>query len=128
TSVVLSHAHIDHSGNLPGLIKEGYRGPIDTTSTTIDLCNPMLKDSAHIQEGDAEFINRRRNRRKMVGAPMGAEPIAPLYTQEDAEQVLRQFRPVKLHEPQLLEGSANDAGFRVSLTNAGHMLGSACVL
>jgi len=128
TSVVLSHAHIDHSGNLPGLIRQGYRGPIYTTPTTIDLCNPMLKDSAHIQEGDAEFMNRRRNRRKMIGAPLGAEPIAPLYTQEDAEQVLRQFRPVKLHEPQLLEGSTNDAGFSVSLTNAGHMLGSACVL
>lgn len=128
TSVVLSHAHIDHSGNLPGLIRQGYRGPIYTTPTTIDLCNPMLKDSAHIQEGDAEFMNRRRNRRKMVGAPMGAEPIPPLYTQEDAEQVMRQFKPLKLHQPQLLEGSANDAGFNVSLTNAGHMLGSACVL
>jgi metallo-beta-lactamase family protein len=128
SAVVLSHAHIDHSGNLPGLIKQGYRGPIYTTPTTIDLCNPMLKDSAHIQEGDAEFMNRRRVRRKMIGAPPGAEPVQPLYTQEDAEQVMRQFKPVKLHEPQLLAGSTRDAGFNVSLTNAGHMLGSACVL
>jgi metallo-beta-lactamase family protein len=128
TSVVLSHAHIDHSGNLPGLIRQGYRGPIYTTPTTIDLCDPMLKDSAHIQEGDADFMNRRRGRRRMIGAPPGAEPVQPLYTQEDAEQVLRQFKPVKLHEPQLLDGSTKDEGFSVSLTNAGHMLGSACVL
>ncbi len=128
SAVVLSHAHIDHSGNLPGLVKHGYRGPIYTTPTTIDLCDPMLKDSAHIQEGDAEFMNRRRTRRKLIGAPMGAEPFEPLYTQEDAEQVLRQVRPVNLHVPTLLEGSSKDEGFSISLSNAGHMLGSACVL
>lgn len=128
SSVVLSHAHIDHSGNLPGLIKRGYRGPIYTTPTTIDLCDPMLKDSAHIQEGDAEFMNRRRSRRKMVGAPLGAEPVAPLYTQENAEQVIQQMRPVKLHELQILAGSTKDEGFSIALSNAGHMLGSACVL
>jgi metallo-beta-lactamase family protein len=128
SAVVLSHAHIDHSGNLPGLVKQGYRGPIYTTPTTIDLCDPMLKDSAHIQEGDADFMNRRRSRRRMVGVPEGAEPFAPLYTQDDAEQVMRQMRAVKLHEPALLEGSTKDEGFRVTLSNAGHMLGSACVL
>lgn len=128
SSVVLSHAHIDHSGNLPGLVKQGYRGPIYTTPTTIDLCDPMLKDSAHIQEGDAEFMNRRRHRRKMVGVDPGAEPFEPLYAQEDAEQVLQQMRPVKLHEPTLLNGSTKDEGFSISLTNAGHMLGSTCVL
>lgn len=128
SSVVLSHAHIDHSGNLPGLVKQGYRGPIYTTPTTIDLCDPMLKDSAHIQEGDAEFMNRRRHRRKMVGVDPGAEPFEPLYAQEDAEQVLQQMRPVKLHEPTLLSGSTKDEGFSISLTNAGHMLGSTCVL
>ena len=62
-AVVLSHAHIDHSGDLPLLAKQGYRGPIYTTPATIDLCVPMLKDSAHIQEGDADFMNRRRQRR-----------------------------------------------------------------
>ncbi|RZU40256.1 MBL fold metallo-hydrolase RNA specificity domain-containing protein [Edaphobacter modestus] len=128
SAVVLSHAHIDHSGNLPGLVSQGYRGPIYTTPTTIDLCDPMLKDSAHIQEGDAEFMNRRRFRRKMVGVPLGAEPFEPLYTQEDAEQTLRQMRPIKLHEPTVLAGSTRDEGFSISLTNAGHMLGSASVL
>lgn len=128
SAVVLSHAHIDHSGNLPGLVKQGYRGPIYTTPTTIDLCDPMLKDSAHIQEGDAEFMNRRRERRKMIGAPLGAQPFEPLYTQENAAQVIQQMRPVKLHEPTLLAGSTREEGFAVSLTNAGHMLGSTCVL
>jgi metallo-beta-lactamase family protein len=128
SAVVLSHAHIDHSGNLPGLINQGYRGPIYTTPTTIDLCDPMLKDSAHIQEGDADFMNRRRSRRKMVGAPLGAEPVEPLYTQEDAEQVIRQMRPVNLHEPTVLGGSTKEEGFSISLTDAGHMLGSTCVL
>jgi len=128
SSVVLSHAHIDHSGNLPGLVKQGYRGPIYTTPTTIDLCDPMLKDSAHIQEGDADFMNRRRDRRRRIGAPEGAEPFQPLYTQDDAAQVMRQMKPVKLHEPTVLAGSTKDEGFCVSLTNAGHMLGSACVM
>jgi metallo-beta-lactamase family protein len=128
TAVVLSHAHIDHSGNLASLTKQGYRGPIYTTPSTIDLCNPMLKDSAHIQEGDADFMNRRRGKRRMIGAPEGASPIEPLYTEADAEQVLQQLKPVKLYEPQLLAGSSADAGFSISLTNAGHMLGSTCVL
>ena len=128
TSVVLSHAHIDHSGNLASLTKQGYRGPIYATPSTIDLCNPMLKDSAHIQEGDADFMNRRRGKRRMIGVPEGAAPVEPLYTEADAEQVLQQLKPVKLHEPQLLAGSSQDAGFSISLTNAGHMLGSTCVL
>jgi metallo-beta-lactamase family protein len=128
SAVVLSHAHIDHSGNLPSLVKQGYRGPIYATPSTIDLCGPMLKDSAHIQEGDADFLNRRRGRRRSIGLPPGEEPVQPLYTQEDAEQVSRQFQPVKLHEPQVLAQSTKEAGFNVTLSNAGHMLGSACVL
>lgn len=128
SAVVLSHAHIDHSGNLPGLVKQGYRGPIYTTPATIDLCDPMLKDSAHIQEGDADFMNRRRQRRRMVGVPPGVEPFAPLYTQDDAQQVMRQMRPVNLHESTVLASSTEEEGFRVTLSNAGHMLGSACVL
>ena len=66
-AVVLSHAHIDHSGDLPLLVKQGYRGPIYTTPATVDLCEKMLKDSAHIQESDAEFVNRRTHRRRSIG-------------------------------------------------------------
>jgi metallo-beta-lactamase family protein len=127
-AVVLSHAHIDHSGDLPLLAKQGYRGPIYTTPATIDLCGPMLRDSAHIQESDAEFIDKRYGRRKQIKMPPGPGPVAPLYGQEDAEAVNRLFRPVKLHEPQLLEGSTRDAGFTMMAWNAGHMLGSTCVL
>jgi metallo-beta-lactamase family protein len=127
-AVVLSHAHIDHSGNLPLLVKQGYRGPIYTTPATIDLCAHMLKDSGHIQESDAEFVNRRTYRRKSIG--LAAEPAAvePLYTQEDAEQAMQQFIPVKLHQPQLLAGSTAAAGFTTTSFDAGHMLGSTCIL
>lgn len=127
-AVVLSHAHIDHSGDLPLLAKQGYRGSVYATPSTIDLCAPMLKDSAHIQEGDAEFLTKRQNRRKAIKVPPGPAPVEPLYTQDDAAQVSSQFRPLKLHEEQVLEGSTKDAGFTVSFTNAGHMLGSANVL
>lgn len=127
-AVVLSHAHIDHSGNLPSLVKQGYRGPIYTTPSTIDLCEPMLRDSAHIQEEDAAFLNRRRRTRTSIGLVPGAEPVQPLYSAKDAEQVNHQFQPVKLYQPQLLAHSTMDAGFSVTLSNAGHMLGSACVL
>ena len=127
-AVVLSHAHIDHSGDLPLLVKQGYRGPIYTTPATIDLCAPMLKDSAHIQESDAEFISKLRGRRSSIGAPPGPAPMPPLYTQDDAAQVSQQFLPVKLHEPQLLAGSTKDAGFTMTSSNAGHMLGSTNVL
>jgi metallo-beta-lactamase family protein len=127
-AVVLSHAHIDHSGDLPLLAKQGYRGPIYTTPATIDLCGPMLKDAAHIQESDAQFINKRHGRRQAIKMPPGPTPMQPLYTQEDAEQVSRLFLPVKLHEPQLLAGSTKDAGFTMTSANAGHMLGSTNVL
>lgn len=129
-AVVLSHAHIDHSGDLPLLSKQGYRGPIYTTPATIDLCAPMLKDAAHIQESDAEYITKRGRRRSAIGVPAGpgAVPVPPLYTQEDAAQVNQLFKPVKLHEPQLLAGSTKDAGFTMTSSNAGHMLGSTCVL
>jgi metallo-beta-lactamase family protein len=127
-AVVLSHAHIDHSGDLPLLAKQGYRGPIYTTPATIDLCAAMLKDSAHIQESDAQFIGKRYGRRQAIKVPPGPGPVAPLYGQEDAAQVQTQFKPVNLHEPQLLAGSTKDAGFTMTSVNAGHMLGSSCVL
>jgi len=127
-AVVLSHAHIDHSGNLPLMAKQGYRGPIYTTPATVDLCAQMLKDSAHIQEADAEFIHKRRNRRRSIGLDEGAPGVAPLYSQEDAARAMELFIPVKLHQPQLLAGSCADSGFTVTSYDAGHMLGSTCVL
>jgi metallo-beta-lactamase family protein len=127
-AVVLSHAHIDHSGDLPLLSKQGYQGPVYTTPATIDLCLPMLKDSAHIQEGDAEFMTKRQSRRKSVGMPAGPAPVEPLYTQDDAAAISALMKPVKLHTPTTLAGSTKDAGFTMTSWNAGHMLGSTCVL
>ena len=126
-AVVVSHAHIDHTGCLPLLSKQGYAGPVFTTPSTIDLCNPMLRDSAHIQEGDAEFMQKRRSRRKSIHMPEGPPPIEPLYTQEDAAAICGRMKPVKLHQPTLVAGAA-DAGFTMTSYNAGHMLGSSCVL
>lgn len=125
-AVVLSHAHIDHSGDLPLLSKQGYTGPVYTTPATIDLCIPMLKDSAHIQEGDAEFMQRRQSRRKAINMPSAA-PVQPLYTQDDAGAVCGLMKPVKLHTPTVVAGT-KDAGFTMISWNAGHMLGSTCVL
>ncbi len=127
-AVVLSHAHIDHSGDLPLLVKQGYRGPIYATPATVDLCEKMLKDSGHIQESDAEFVNKWARRRKSIGITAGNGAVTPLYTQEDAAQAMQQFKPVKLHTPQLLAGSTADAGFTTTTTDAGHMLGSTSVL
>lgn len=127
-AVVLSHAHIDHSGNLPGLARQGYRGPIYATPATIDLCDPMLKDSAHVQEMDAEFIRKRTRRRLSVGQDHPEKPVEPLYGTEDAQAALGLFRPMQLHERKTLEGSSESAGFSVTPYGAGHMLGSTCVL
>src|SRR5436190_18234334 len=90
-AVVLSHAHIDHSGNLPYLVKRGFGGPIYATPATIDLCGAMLRDTAHIQEKDAEFLNKRRNRHGKGG---NNGQVAPLFTMEDAERTMPLFRPV----------------------------------
>jgi len=133
SAVVLSHAHIDHSGDLPLLAAQGYRGAIYATPATIDLCDPMLADSAHIQQSDSEFVNKRFHRRKAIGV-MERPAQPPLYAPEDAVQVQKLFRPLELHTPTLL-GSAiaglkptTDAGFTVTTFEAGHMLGSSCVL
>src|SRR6185436_699939 len=88
-AVVLSHAHIDHSGNLPTLVRNGFDGPIYTTPPTVDLCDAMLRDTAHIQESDVKFVNKRLERR---GARH--EPVLPLYTMEDAENTLPMLKPV----------------------------------
>src|SRR3954463_2068260 len=96
-AVILSHAHIDHSGNLPTLVKSGFAGPIYTTPATIDLCNWMLRDTAHIHEHDAEFLNKRLEQRKSRGLQNGH--VEPLYTMADAERTLPLFRPVPYHQP-----------------------------
>jgi metallo-beta-lactamase family protein len=120
-AAILSHAHIDHSGNLPTLVKNGFSGPIYSTSATIDLCNWMLRDTAHIQEHDAEFLNRRMEHRRSAGLDNGV--VQPLYTMADAEQTLPLFRPVPYHAPFTLA-----PGFVYEAYDAGHILGSSNIV
>lgn len=114
-AVILSHAHIDHSGNLPNLVKQGFSGPIYATRATVDLANVMLADSGHIQEADVTFLNKRRAR-------TGQPPVQPLYTQEDAERVGELFQPVEYE--QVFEPVP---GVTARMVEAGHILGSAAV-
>ncbi|MFO7944841.1 MAG: MBL fold metallo-hydrolase [Anaerolineales bacterium] len=115
-AVILSHAHIDHSGNLPHLIKDGYRGDIFTTAATAHLANIMLLDSGYIHEEDAKYLNKKRRRQ-------GKPPIEPLYTQEDAGRVASYFNTVGYQETfQPLPG------VEAHLVDAGHILGSAAVV
>jgi len=111
-AVLLTHAHIDHSGRLPKLVKDGFRGPIYATGPTAELCRILLLDSAHIQEMEAEW-QTRRNLRK------GREPVPPLYTADDAEKALALFRVVSQDAVMPL----SDA-LKVRFRNAGHILGS----
>jgi len=122
-AVILSHAHIDHSGNLPTLVKKGFRGPIYATPPTVDLCQSMLKDSAYLQEKDAAFLNKRRGRRKALDPAFEDGEIQPLYTVEDAEQALKLFRPVPTYKPTKLNPALSYESY-----NAGHMLGSSAIL
>ena len=87
-AVVLSHAHIDHSGNLPNLVKQGFRGKIICTTATADLCGAMLLDSGHIQEEDVEYVNRQRRKH-------GEPPVEPIYTREDAAEALQYFEGIE---------------------------------
>ena len=122
-AVVLSHAHIDHSGNLPNLAKQGFTGPIYTTPATVDLCDKMLRDSGHIHEKDAEFLNRRRSRRRSVDPDFAGGETEPLYTLDDAVRTMPLFRSVKYKTP-------TEVTDRLSFEtyDAGHMLGSSSVL
>ena len=119
-AVVLSHAHIDHSGNLPTLVKHGFSGPIYATPATIDLCGYMLRDTAHIQEKDAEFLNKRRERRQSHGLENGL--VTPLYTMDDAERTLPLFQPVAYHSDFSLAPNLHYVPY-----DAGHILGSSYV-
>src|SRR5574339_173079 len=91
-AVILSHAHIDHAGNLPNLVQDGYEGPIYATRATVDLATIMLADSGRIQESDAEFVNKKRMLR---GEPL----IEPLYTEADAQRAAELFQPVDYGQP-----------------------------
>ena len=115
-AVILSHAHIDHSGNLPTLVKHGFRGPIFATSATRDLCAHMLLDSAHIQESDVRFVNRRRAERH-------ERPFEPLYTRDDAVRALTHFVAVDFHRP-----FSPLPGVTAHFVFAGHILGAASVV
>ncbi len=114
-AVILSHAHIDHSGRLPLLVRAGYAGPVHTHRATKDLCRIMLKDSAYLAEKDAEGENRRRGRK-------GLPPVEPLYTMGDAAEAMRRFRGVGYDEKTRIL-----PGVHMRLRDAGHILGSAIV-
>lgn len=113
--VILSHAHIDHSGNLPSLIKKGFKGNIYSTFATRDLASVMLRDSGHIQEKDIQFVNKRRKKR-------GQNPFEPLYTELDAVHTMEHFVGVNYHRE-------IEIGDNISLTffDAGHILGSSII-
>lgn len=114
--VLLTHAHIDHSGKIPKLVAEGYRNRIYATEATVKLCNIMLKDSAHIQETEAEWQNRKARR-------SGEDLYIPLYTMQDVERTLPLFTPCKYDN----EYTVFD-GIVVKFIDAGHLLGSASIL
>jgi metallo-beta-lactamase family protein len=115
-AAILSHAHIDHSGNLPNLVKNGYDGPIYATFATTDLAEIMLKDSGHIHEYDAEYVNKKRIKQNLP-------PVEPLYTVADAMATIPLFRKVAIEKP-----FQPVPGVTARLIEAGHILGSAAIL
>jgi metallo-beta-lactamase family protein len=115
-ALALSHAHIDHSGNIPTLVKQGFAGNILATSPTRDLCSSMLRDAGHIQEEDAAYVNKKR-------VKQGLPPVEPLYTVEDATQSLNHFVSVSYGRPMDL-----GPGVTVTFRDAGHILGSSVVV
>jgi metallo-beta-lactamase family protein len=113
-AIVLTHAHLDHSGYIPRLVKEGFHGPIYATPPTIDLCSVMLPDSGHLQEEEAHFHNKKGTSKH--------SPALPLYTFQDAEDCLPLFKPVAFGE---LKQLCDELSFR--FVHAGHILGSAMI-
>jgi len=114
-AVLLTHAHIDHSGLLPKLVKHGFRGRIHATEATRDLCSVMLPDAGGIQESEVDQLNRRNRRR-------GRDAVEPIYTAEDAERAMVAFSPLRYHE-----WITPVPGLSARWWNAGHMLGSASI-
>ncbi len=115
-AVVLSHAHLDHSGRLPILVRRGFRGPIHATPASIDLLRVLLADAARLQEADAERENRQRQR-------LGKGMVKPLFTAADADAVMRRMRPLDFDAP-----TAILPGVRATLVPAGHILGAASIV
>jgi metallo-beta-lactamase family protein len=113
-AVILTHAHLDHCGWIPRLVREGFRGPVYATPSTIDLCGIILPDSGHLQEEDARFYNRHKKSKH--------DPALPLYTLAEAEDSLQHFRPVEFEEGRQL---SPEVSFR--FVPAAHILGSAMV-
>ena len=113
--VFITHAHIDHTGMLPKLWKDGFRGKVYTTRATANLCEIMLADSAHIQESDAAYQSKKNARK-------GLPPVEPLYTLADVAELLDNFRPCGYHDPIRV-----DDGLVVSFSDCGHLMGSAAV-
>jgi metallo-beta-lactamase family protein len=113
--VILSHAHIDHSGCLPRLVKDGFRGKIFSSPATLDLCVIMLADSAHIQESDAKWKNKKR-------IADGQKLVEPLYEQKDVDQTMKLFVSVPYNEIFEIE-----PGIRFQYTDVGHIIGSAAI-
>lgn len=108
SAVMLTHAHLDHCGYLPVLVKGGFRGDILCSEATADLCEILLRDAGHLQESDAHFANRHGFSRH--------KPALPLYTVEDAEAALRQLWTIPFHQTQTLPGGA-----QLRLLRAGHI-------
>lgn len=115
-AVLLSHAHIDHSGNLPNLVKQGFSNPIYATAATKSLAEVMLRDSGHIQEADVEYVNKKRKRR-------GEPPVEPLYTITDAEEACDLFQPIQYEQ-----SFEPVKGVTARFVEAGHILGSAAII
>ena len=111
--IFLTHAHLDHSGRLPLLARRGFTGPVYATRATHDLLEVMLKDAAFLEQKDAEWENRRRER-------AGKKPIEPTFTIEDVEAILSQRRGLEYHQEQAVLPD-----LKVQLFNAGHILGAA---